>query len=89
MKVTHRLGLLACCPVNSGWDWYECEVTTDRLILVEDIKTLAASYSKTKIYQEDLCQELADKLQAEVTLRGEHSGVKTTVTCEPTGSIPE
>lgn len=83
MNVTHRLGFLARCPVTSGWDWYECEVTTDRLIPVEDIKKLTDSYSKTEIYQENLCQELANKLGAQVTLRGEHSSVKTVVTCEP------
>lgn len=83
MKVTHTLLIVALCPVNPNLDFYECIVTTDRIIRTEDIAAVAAPYKSKKIYQEKLCQELANKLQCQVTLRGEHTGVKTEVTCEP------
>lgn len=84
MKVTHTLIISAMCPVKPNMDFYKCIVTTDRIIRTEDITAAADAYTFKKIFQEKLCQELADKLQAQVTLRGEHSGVKTEVTCEPT-----
>lgn len=84
MKVTHTLLMSAACPTQANLDFYEVTVTTDRLIRTEDIAQACDSYYGQKIFQEALCQELADKLQCQVTLRGEHTGIKTEVTCEPT-----
>jgi hypothetical protein len=83
MRVTHTLMVSALCPVKPNMDFYECQIVTDRLIRVEDITKITDPYMGKKIFQEDLCQKLANSLKCEVTLKGEHSGVKTQVTCEP------
>lgn len=89
MRVTHTFPVWAKCPnklINvDNTDTYEGQAVMDRLMKVEDIMEIVDSYGEKRIYQENLCQELADKLKAQVTLRGEHSGVKTEVTCEPIG----
>lgn len=89
MKVTHTLLMSAACPVAPRLDFYECVVVTDRLIRTEDIAKAVDAYYGAKIFQEQICQELADKLQCQVTLRGEHSGVKTEVTCEPKAAVSD
>jgi hypothetical protein len=83
MKVSHTFPMVARCPNHSGTDSYECEVVMDRLMMVEDILEITDGYGLKKIFQEDLAQELANKLRAEVTLRGLHAGVKTVATCQP------
>lgn len=83
MKVTHTFQFSAKCPVNDGYDKYECAVQTDRLIPVEDILEVTGSYAEKRIWHEHLCQQLADRLQCAVTIKGTHSGVQTEVTCEP------
>ena len=81
MKATHILTITARCPKNNERDEYECIVLTERLLLVETILAEAAKFEDTKIYQEDLCQKLAETLGCVVTLIGMHSGVKSEVTC--------
>lgn len=80
MKIRHTLLVTAICPVDDLPDVYETSVETGRVINVETILEVAASFSERKIYQEDLTQEMARRLAATVSTVGYHSGVRTEVT---------
>lgn len=83
MKVKHELIITAQCPVDESSDEYECIVETECLIKVEDILRVCQSLSGKKIFQEQLCCEIAKGIGGDsyVTLIGTHSSVKTTVSC--------
>jgi GTP cyclohydrolase I len=82
MKVDYRLTVTARCPSDSGVDVYDITVTSDRMVLVEDILKIADQFGDRAIYQEELTEEMAAALDATVTSRGQHYGVDTT--CEAT-----
>jgi hypothetical protein len=80
MRAKHHLTVTAICPVNDTLtDVYEVTVEADRILKVEDILAAAKPFSDKKIYQEDLTNELARKLNATVRTVGYHSGVRTEV----------
>lgn len=83
MLVEHTLTVCARCPVNELRDVYEVTFRLNRLIKVEELLTITGEYSGKKIFQEELTQAMADRLQCIVESRGTHSGVKTKVICEP------
>lgn len=77
MKVTHETTIRATCPVNGAFDTYVATFEANRLIKVEDILE-AIKGLPTKLYQEQITQYLAAKLDCRVVTIGYHSGVKTT-----------
>lgn len=81
MKTTHKLSVRAKCPIDDKPDVYDCRIVTARIIPVEEVLQAAKKFEDEKIFQEELCQNLARVLCCEVTLYGVHSGVKTEVTC--------
>lgn len=79
MRVTHTLTVAAVCPVDGLPDVYEATVTAERVVKVEDILKIAASFARRKVYQEQVTSEMARKLGCSVRTVGYHSGVKTEV----------
>lgn len=79
MQVKHTLTMVAKCPVDSKPDRYTVEVTSDRVIKVEDILDACKGYEVKAAYQEQITVELARTLNCEVKTVGFHSGVKTEV----------
>lgn len=81
MTCTYQLTITAKCPRDESLtDVYEMTVNTEEMIAVESILHAVAEYTKHPIYQEMLAEQLALRLDAEVTLTGSHSGVRTLVT---------
>lgn len=81
MIVEYELDVTCLCPVDSLPDNYRMTVAARRSIPVETIIAAAQAESQKKMYQEDLCQQLHRTINAQVTLTGWHSGVRTVVTC--------
>jgi hypothetical protein len=82
MRVTYSLQISATCPVDDTMDIYECSVVAERVIPAEQILAVTKEASNMKKYQEEICRFIAAQLQAEVTLLGYHSGVRTEVVCK-------
>lgn len=81
MLVKHTLEITATCPIDNKSDIYECEITTRRIVPVEDILKGVEEVKEMVAFQEDICQELHRRLACCVRLTGYHSGVRTEVTC--------
>jgi hypothetical protein len=79
MLVTHEVQVYGRCPVDGKSDSYDVTVTTRKLIKVEDIIS-AIDAIEWPVFQEEMTQQLADKLGCHVRSIGYHSGIKTT--CE-------
>jgi NADPH-dependent 7-cyano-7-deazaguanine reductase QueF len=67
MKVVHKLTITSTCPVDGLPDVYQVTVRASRVIKVETILEMAASFANKKIYQEEMTFELARGLAAVVT----------------------
>lgn len=77
----------AICPIDRNTtDIYELRVTSDHMIEVEKLLIEVERATADPAYQEDITEELAIALHAEVTTRGEHSAVRTVCTVYPRGS---
>lgn len=83
MIAEHTLTIVAACPVNDGRDVYEATFRLNRLVKVEDLQVLVEDYNGTRIFQEELTQELADHMRCEVETRGMHGNVRSRVVCKP------
>lgn len=83
MKVKHELTMTTVCPVDESVDTYDVEITLHRLVKVEDIAEILASFKDRSIFQENLTQEIAHILApwSKVRTIGVHSGIRTTCTC--------
>lgn len=80
MKVTHTFEIEAKCPSMPGHiDRYTCTLTARSRILVETIRQDIAGLLREPVYQEDLAQNIAERLQCGVKLEGEHPGGFKTV----------
>ena len=84
MKVEYQLTATAICPVDGNRrDVYELRVAADHMIPVEEILAAASAFSDRAVFQEDLTQQLADRLDARVVTAGDHSGVATRCVARP------
>lgn len=81
MKVTHRLEVVAVCPVDKAGDVYAVTIRCRRVLFVEDILKAVKELNAKPTTQEEFTQGLHRKLAAEVETAGYHSGVYTTVIC--------
>lgn len=68
------------CPTNKRRDLFDVVIESERTIPVEDIDRVVAGLDKMKVYQEQWTRLLAERLGAQVTTVGWHSGVRVTVT---------
>lgn len=83
MRAKHTLQIEAKCPVNNKTDKYTLEVTTNRLVKVEDIMAIVKEEaSGDAVFQEELTEQLAFRLKCKVKTTGTHSGVETIVVCK-------
>lgn len=83
MRAKHTLQIKAKCPVNGKIDKYTLEVTTNRLVKVEDIMAIIKEEtSGDPVFQEELTEQLALRLKCKVKTIGTHSGVETMVVCK-------
>lgn len=85
MITEHRLTALSRCPVDTlVVDVYDVVVRCrDRIVPVERILEEVALVQALALYQEDVTQRLADRLEVEVETRGWHSGVETVCKASP------
>ena len=76
MKVTHTFEIEARCPSISGHvDHYECILTLDRFMKVEDIRPKLERILAEPIFQEPLAEAILSTLGAtSVRLEGPHPG---------------
>jgi len=79
MIVTHEIQVYGRCPVDGKSDSYDVTITTMKVIKVEDI-IVAVEAIEWPVFQEEMTQQLADRLGCRVRSVGFHSGIKTT--CE-------
>ena len=79
MIVTHEIQVYGRCPVDGKSDFYDVTITTMKVIKVEDI-IVAVEAIEWPAFQEEMTQQLADRLGCRVRSVGFHSGIKTT--CE-------
>lgn len=79
MLVTHEIQVYGRCPVDGASDSYDVSISTRKLLKVEDIIAVIAAL-EWPLFQEEMTQQLADKLGCNVRSVGYHSGIKTT--CE-------
>lgn len=83
IEVTHKLHLTAKCPVDDRLDVYQAEVRVRRVLPVEEILAAVAEIAEMRAYQEDITETLANRLDAEVSTFGSHSGVLVEVRAWP------
>ena len=76
MLVTHEIQVYGRCPVDGQSDTYDVTVTTRKIIKVEDIIE-AINSIQWPVFQEEMTQQLADRLGCRVRSVGYHSGIKT------------
>tara|TARA_R100001129_G_scaffold181505_1_gene160882 strand:- start:476 stop:718 length:243 start_codon:yes stop_codon:yes gene_type:complete len=79
MLVKYSLEMPASCPVDNLADLYEVEITSTKVIPVEDI-LMAVETINQKDFQENITLALSREIPAKVKTTGYHSGVK--VVCE-------
>jgi len=79
MKITYTLTITAVCPVDNQADAYECVISSQRTIPVEEILAAAKDVAALVAFQEDVTVVFARSLRAAVKTTGWHSGVKTEV----------
>lgn len=82
MKIQHWLTVTSKCPVQDRLNSYRLKVTTDRLVMIEDILKACEELTKEAMCQETLTQSLCDRIACAVTSYGWHSGVHTVCECE-------
>lgn len=84
MRVTHELQITGVCPVDGTTDVYELTVVcVDRVLPVEWILKAVTHVTQGPVFQEDITQQLADELHADVTTSGCHSSVRTQCEASP------
>ena len=91
MKVRHHIEVRSTCPVNGDADRYDAFVyIEDRVLKCEDVAEAVADLTRGPVYQENLTQALADRLQAKVKTVGRHTAgnILTTVVCWPRRAKP-
>lgn len=82
METVHKTMIVAKCP-QGATDVYEAEFHTgDRVILVEKILFEIARVTEKAIYQENLTQDLADRIGCKVVTRGRHGVFATECTAK-------
>jgi hypothetical protein len=79
MIVTHEIQVYGRCPVDGKSDSYDVTITTMKIIKVEYIIAVVDAI-EWPVFQEEMTQQLADRLGCRVRSIGYHSGIKTT--CE-------
>ena len=79
MLVKYSLEMHASCPVDNLADLYEVEITSTKVIPVEDI-LMAVETINQKDFQENITLALSREIPAKVKTTGYYSGVK--VVCE-------
>jgi hypothetical protein len=80
MQCRYECALVARCPVDDRSDTYLAIFETDRKILVEEILAEVKLWHEKAEFQEEIATALAEHFKCKVTLIGDHSGVKATVT---------
>ena len=81
---TYKTIHISECPNGRLIDRYEIEIDSPTTISVEYIMDVLKS-SPTKIYQEDLADYLAEKIEGDITITGWHYNVQ--VICKRTKEI--
>jgi len=79
VNVKYSFQMEASCPVDNLADLYEVEITSTKVIPVEDI-LMAVETVNQKDFQENITLALAREIPAKVKTIGHHSGIK--VVCE-------
>jgi GTP cyclohydrolase I len=80
MKTTYEFNARAVCPVDGTLDDYVVTVKTDRFIAAEEIVSIVQGLASKPLYQENLTEDIAQRLNVAVKTVGMHSDIKTT--CE-------
>lgn len=81
IEVKHKFTVHAKCPVNGDDDYYDCTITVYRTLPVERINEVILELTQEPIFQEDLTEELAMRLEASVVSEGSHGNVLTRCEC--------
>lgn len=73
--IVHRSTIHGRCPLNHAWDYYEVEIRTDDFVDVKELEAAMDSVRGSTQTQEDIANELRDKIPASCVLvvRGRHS----------------
>lgn len=77
----YELTITARCPVDQRRDSYLVIVRADRTVMAEDIVAACKTLEGEPKTQEDITAALCMLLNAEVELRGVHSGVTARTLC--------
>ena len=80
MRHLYEFRFTSRCPVDNRQDNYHCKLSSDKMILAEDILAFCDRVEMEKNYQEDLAGMMKEIFSAEVHLIGWHKGVKITST---------
>lgn len=86
MLVKHQIEIHSTCPVNGDTDLYQGFVyVRDRVLTCEEVAGVVADLTRGPVFQEQLTQDMADRLQARVKTVGRHTAgnIRTTVLCNP------
>ena len=75
MIVRYSFELNASCPVDNLGDLYDVEITSPKIITVEDILMAVETINKND-FQEHITTALARELSSRVKTVGYHSGIK-------------
>ena len=78
MKITYEIEVRGLCPVDLSFDVYQVKISSMKIVKVEDIISVI-NVLQWPLYQEEMTQQLAEKLKCSVCSVGYHSGVKTIV----------
>jgi len=79
MRVKYSLSIECNCPVDDLPDLYNVEITSDKVVPVENILEVLENINR-KDFQENITVSLARQISAKVKTVGYHSGIK--VVCE-------
>lgn len=83
MNVTYQYTFAAVCPVDGSRDIYELTAESERTIPAEEIVSAVKRVTERSQFQESITRKLATMLGVRVQTVGTHSGVITTVVCDP------
>ena len=83
MIARHSFNLVCKCPTSGLMDSY-CAVVEvhDRVLLCEDIEAVALEFLGRVAYQEELTKDLAERLNARVSMTGRHGMIETETSAE-------
>ena len=82
MKVSYHLKFFCICPSDGEEIEYSAEIVTDKIILVEDIKSFVKKFKNEKMYQEHLTELISKQFSSRVVTFAIHQDVE--VVCETT-----